>query len=287
MNLIGEFRFTTFNVRYANPNDGEDLWFYRKNELAEHLAEISPTVIGLQEVLIEQIGDIMGILEDHNYSWVGVGRTDGVISGEFNPILYKTNELTLKNWGTKWLSDNPNETGTTFGALPRIVTYAEFEKNVDENNINQNNNNQSNNDSTFFVYNTHFSHVSSLARVKSANLILDIVKTTAGLYPSVLMGDFNCDQSSKPYAILQNSFFTDAATIAENKINEGACTFCGFCGLPESKKLVTKKGEFIDFLFVSGFTVKLQLVSITTLQTGRTLSDHRPVIIDCDFLYNN
>ena len=68
------YRVMTFNIRYDNPGDSNNSWQNRKEYLTECLQEISPDLIGMQEVLERQL-----IYLDENlagYDHVGVGRED-------------------------------------------------------------------------------------------------------------------------------------------------------------------------------------------------------------------
>ena len=47
-----------------------------------------PEIIGMQEVLNNQLIDLQSSLNE--YKAVGVGREDGKTKGEYSPILFKT-----------------------------------------------------------------------------------------------------------------------------------------------------------------------------------------------------
>ena len=42
----------SYNIRYASPNDGPNLWQNRKDDMIQTLLEIKPNLIGLQEVVL-------------------------------------------------------------------------------------------------------------------------------------------------------------------------------------------------------------------------------------------
>ena len=95
-------------------------------------------------------------LKDYNY--IGEGRNGGN-SGEYSAIYFKSEKISLKEKETFWLSETPGEVSVGWdAALERICTYGLF---LDK---------KSGQD--FWVFNTHFDHIGSIAREKSAELIL-------------------------------------------------------------------------------------------------------------------
>ncbi|KAL1835840.1 hypothetical protein VTK73DRAFT_5301 [Phialemonium thermophilum] len=90
-----------------------------------------PVVIGLQEVLHEQLTDILNGLnaaDDAAWTHLGVGRDDGATKGEYNPILYRPRQLRLLDYRTRWLSPTPDRPSFGWGAgSRRLVTVAVFE----------------------------------------------------------------------------------------------------------------------------------------------------------------
>ena len=64
----------TFNIRYANPVDGNHVWENRKDWVAEIIRDSEADVVGLQEALRHQIDTLSVRLAD--YEWVGQGRLE-------------------------------------------------------------------------------------------------------------------------------------------------------------------------------------------------------------------
>jgi len=120
-----------------------------------------------------------------------VGREDGIVKGEFCPLFFDTLKFTITDYATFWLSETPQSVSVGWdAALERICTYGLFEDKITK--------------EKFWVFNTHFDHVGSLARKKSSELILkkiDEVNNT--LYPVVLMGDLNLLPNSTPIRVLK------------------------------------------------------------------------------------
>ena len=71
----------SFNIRYDNPDDGENAWSNRKEKVANTILFHDADIIGMQEALKHQIEDLEKLLPK-KYAWKGVGRTDGKESGE-------------------------------------------------------------------------------------------------------------------------------------------------------------------------------------------------------------
>ena len=143
---------------------------------------------GLQEVLKNQLDDLEKLLP--NYGWVGVGRDDGINKGEFTPIFYLKQRFELLSSGTFWLSKTPDEAGSRGwdAACKRIVTWAEFKDRAFE--------------SRFYHFNTHFDHIGFNAKHKSAYLLLRKIQEICSDLPTIVTGDFNCNERSETYKIL-------------------------------------------------------------------------------------
>ena len=248
----------TYNVRYDNPNDGDDSWQYRRGEVVKFLGKVSPSIFGLQEALDHQVNDVKEGLP--NCEHVGVGR-DGGKHGEYNPIFFNTKQMKLLDSCTFWLSDTPDVVGSRFegASLPRICTWGRFRGLDSEYSdlgefIN------------FYVFNTHLDHQHRSIRKKQACVILNFMQSNIpeGV-PAVLMGDFNAEKSedciSEVSAVLK-----DASQPAS--VIRGASTFTDFDG---------KSHENIDYMFYRGFNAHLHGVLKDTRENGRFLSDHRPV----------
>src|SRR5215213_8909727 len=68
----------TFNIRTASIDDGENAWPNRKTLVAQVIERDAPDVVGLQEVVREQVEYLAAALKD--YRWLGVDR--GLNGGE-------------------------------------------------------------------------------------------------------------------------------------------------------------------------------------------------------------
>ena len=268
-------RFLSFNIRYDNPADGLDAWPHRISAVADLIARYRPDAFGLQEAKKHQIEDLaraLGGSPDLDYAWIGVGRDDGREGGEHNPVFYRRSALTLEESGTFWLSDTPDQPGSRFAEtpLPRICTWGRLRRSGAK---------------PFYFFNTHFDYRSTTAQEKSAALLLARIPILAGLYPSVLLGDFNCAPSSVACRLLASTFFEDAreaaaALPAELNVNAGAGTFTDFRS-PAEAAVVLPGEELVDHAFTSGFRIERREISLDVREdNGRSISDHRALVVD-------
>jgi len=254
----------TFNVRYDNPADGPNAWPARKELVAKTILFHKADIVGMQECLRGQIADLETLLP--GYAWLGVGRDDGKEAGEFNPVFYRQDRFRLLSQATFWLSASPDEAGTRGwdGACNRVVTWARF-AGTDEGR-------------PFFVFNTHFDHVGTVARRNSAELLLRRVGTIAGQAPVVVTGDFNAVVGDEPIRILLAGLegappLQDAASLSLTGSYGGKRSFNGFRGGPGP-------GRVIDFIFVRGAGEVLRHGIIAEKWEGRFASDHYPVLAE-------
>jgi hypothetical protein len=82
---------------YHTPREAP--WSTRRIAVAQEVAFTSPTIIGVQEALVRQVHDLSQLFGS-GYSWIGVGRDDGVAAGEFEAIFWRNETLELLAWDT-------------------------------------------------------------------------------------------------------------------------------------------------------------------------------------------
>ena len=256
----------SFNIRYDNPDDGNNAWTNRKAMVFSFLNDQQPDIIGFQEVLKHQFVQLQEELD--NYHYVGAGRDDGKDKGEFVPIFYRNDKYELLASSHFWLSETPEVFGSkSWGAaLPRIVTWVQL-KDLEKGYI-------------FYVFNTHFSHVSNYARNESALLLLNKIKTIAGEAPVLLTGDFNAPPSERMYKTICDHWagyvpMWDSRFLTVNKTDENHATFNGFN--PETKELC------IDHIFVNAFFDVKNFSTSRVIEDNVYLSDHYPIMSELNF----
>ncbi|MFK5890464.1 MAG: endonuclease/exonuclease/phosphatase family protein [Flavobacteriaceae bacterium] len=258
--IIGQhYKAMSFNIRYDNTWDKEHSWHDRKQGVINILKKYKLDVFGIQEGLLNQVNYIAKNLKDYHY--IGVGRDDGKTKGEYSPLFYNYKKFELLQSGTFWLSKTPEKPSKGWdAALNRICTYGLFmlHKAGDE----------------FWVFNTHFDHKGSVARLNSAQLILDKIRTlNTNNYPVILMGDFNDTPDKAPIKLLKDNLI-DAKIIAKNTFNGSGGTFNGFNNLQTKTR--------IDYFFVKKVKV-LKYTHVTQMSANnKFVSDHFPIFIRFD-----
>ena len=256
--MIGaqEISVMSYNIKYANENDGINSWSNRKEFITNQMKFYEPDIFGVQEAVHEQMIHFKENLS--GYDFVGVGREDGKQKGEYSAIFYKTGDFKVLEADTFWLSQTPDKVSTGWdAALPRISTYALMQEQTSGR--------------KFWFFNTHFDHVGVEARKNSVKLILQKIAeiNTEGL-PVFLTGDFNLEPDSEPIQLVMKEL-KDSREVAEITFgNEG--TFNGY-------HWDETPARRIDFIFVSeGISVKKYAV-LTDSKEKRYASDHFPVMV--------
>lgn len=245
---LSEVRVMSCNVRCINPMDlGKKSWFYRADLLLEGVEKENPGIIGFQEATKWQYGYLCDTLPQYDSV---ITYRDKAFNSEGCPVFYRTDLYKLVNKGSFWLSETPDEMSKDWGAACyRICSYVILE---DIETAKQ-----------FVIFNTHLDHISDEARINGIAVVLDKIKEFGSL-PSLIMGDFNCEEGSETYkAVTEN--FLDAKYQTENTMT--SCTYQNF-----GKSL---DRNCIDYFMISkeGFTVNSYKVLRDTYD-GVYPSDH-------------
>ena len=236
-------KILTFNIRNGLANDGINSWEHRRGLTARTIREASADIIGLQEVYDFQLSYLLAELPD--YQCYSVGREDGESQGEQSSILWRKDAFHRVQAGTFWLSETPDiPNSMSWGnRITRICSWVEFQEG-------------------FRFYNTHWDHESKNARIRSAELTLQVLPESRW----ILAGDFNAEPDSPELHILANTKTVDFVT-RDNPIG----TFHNFNG--------GNDGDLIDHIFVSkGITFGSAEV-FTTRDGNLYGSDHYPVVL--------
>ncbi len=246
----------SYNIRFDNPNDGINAWPNRKADVAALLGFHSADIACLQEALHHQIIHLQEQLP--HLSWVGVGRDDGEMLGEYSPILYNSQRFTLDHWDTFWLSSTPEKPSLGWDAVCiRICTYAKFTDQQTR--------------KSFFVFNTHFDHVGVDARANSAKLIVNRISEIANGFPVILAGDFNTNPEGEPYAII-SQILADSYLISSEPPYGPAGTWNGFY-------FSSALDQRIDYIFVNNKFSVYKYANLSDSKDQRFPSDHLPVFV--------
>ncbi len=248
----------TYNIRYNNPGDLENSWPKRREAVIKLLKTHKADIFCVQEALFDQVMNLKDGMKTFDY--VGVGRDDGNVNGEFSAIFYNSQRYTLLENGTFWLSKSPQMPSKSWdAALNRVCTWGRFKENETY--------------KTFYVFNTHFDHLGVTARVRSAELILKkISEITDRKDPLLLTGDFNLTPEEKPLLVIKQKL-KDARQITKEAPKGPIGTFNDF-------DIQSKLEKRIDYIFVNKMVEVNNYKVITDSSNNRYPSDHLPVWIE-------
>ncbi|NOX65727.1 MAG: endonuclease/exonuclease/phosphatase family protein [Chlorobi bacterium] len=258
LNIISAqtIKVITYNIRYDNPNDGENRWDNRKEFLTDQIKFYEPDFLGTQEGLAHQISFIDNTLSQYNY--IGIGRNDGKSEGEFSAIFYNSEKFAPIKYSTFWLSETPDIPSKGWdAALNRICTYGLFENKTTKEKL--------------WIFNTHFDHRGVEARKNSAKLIIKKIKElNKENLPVVFMGDLNLEPESEAIKYLSTQM-NDTKSVSSKVVFGPTGTFNGF----KFDKPVTKR---IDYIFVSKGNIEVEKYAVLSDSKDlRYPSDHLPV----------
>jgi endonuclease/exonuclease/phosphatase family metal-dependent hydrolase len=245
----------TFNVRYAEPADGSNVWELRRDLAAKVVQDYSPDIVGTQEPLLQQLQYLQERLPDHK--WFGLSRY-GNKEEKFAAIFYKPAKLRLVEHGQFWLSDRPDEVGSNTWDLnkPRIVTWGRFEHRATGSRV--------------LHANVHmpWRDQEEEARMKCARLLSARARELSDGNPVILTGDFNHPAGKQMHSIFLEHFDDAWLQAQDRKGPEG--TFHGFSGTPLSDNR-------IDWILYRGLRSSAFAEAVTQHEGQRFPSDHFPV----------
>lgn len=256
LNAQDSLMVMSFNIRHCEGEDGKNSWKYRREVLLEYLQASGAAIIGMQEALHPQIEFFSERL--NGYAYAGCGRDDGDRKGEYSPVFYKSDLFTCLRSGTFWLSETPQLAGSrSWGAAcTRICTWAELES--------------KRNGKKLLVMNTHWDHISSLARINSAGLIKAFADSLCKSLPVIITGDFNAPATdSSVIKLLQNSPCGIKLLIPQVQKNHTST----YHGWGKEKK----SSSSIDHIIISQSLQEVFCIIDRVKIRKRFLSDHYPV----------
>ena len=249
----GEVRVMSCNLRCLNPNDlGKKSWFYRADLILKNIESEAPTIIGFQEATKWQYAYLCDTLPEYDSV---ITYRDNAVNSEGCPVFYRKDLYNLKDKGSFWLSETPDQTSKDWdAACYRICSYVILEEKETK--------------ETFVVFNTHLDHVSDEARINGIAVVLDKIQQFGG-YPSMIMGDFNATEDSETYKSATENF-DDVKYLTENTMTGATYQNWG----------ASLDDDCIDYLMISktGFTVNSYAVVQNTYD-GVYPSDHFPLSV--------
>jgi endonuclease/exonuclease/phosphatase family metal-dependent hydrolase len=248
----------SYNIRYDGHSDLAPDWTERKTPIVDQIQNERPTIIGVQEVLKNQLDDLSGALP--SFRVIGVGRDDGKAAGEFAPILFDTTRYQSLQSGTFWLSPTPDVPSKGWdAALNRICTYALLQSKY--------------NGKKLWILNTHFDHIGKEARQYSAQLLIEKFAEFTQIVnaPMLLLGDFNAEPDSPVYLLLKASFQDLSCSKRHREL----------CSEPTFNAFTLKAADdkIIDYFFGSPSVVSLQFNVLKKPFERSYPSDHFPIAL--------
>ena len=247
----------TFNIRTSAVPDGGNAWPLRKEVVAQTIAQSNPHVLGLQEVLAEQIEYLEVALPQ--YRWLGVDRglNGGTGLSEATPIFYRYEELIPIESGTFWLGSPPDGQARRRRGS-RIVTWARFHHIETARQL--------------YVYNTHFTIREGQRQLESAERVNEHIASLPPGSTVIVMGDFNAAaESSETWRMMTSRGLRDAWTIADDR-HGPPVTSNGFGPPPSGEEWR------IDWILVGGAIEVPSASTVIYHSEGRYPSDHYPVL---------
>ena len=202
------FPVMTFNIRYDNPADGPNQWPNRVDLVLDTIASVQPAALAIQEALPHQLRQVL----DRFPSFQVVGDTrSGDGQGEFSGLLIDVSTLEVLDSGHVWLSPTPDEVGSVGwdAALTRTATWAMLRK-------------WGTSGPSFVIVGTHFDHRGELARVKSAQFIVEQISTWSKgkNLPVLIMGDLNATPESDCLAVFAHAGFAPCIETEEGTFHQ-------------------------------------------------------------------
>lgn len=248
-------RVMSYNLRYDNPEDGQNRWANRESAVKWVWDAASADIVGIQEGLPHQVRDMRSWFD--NYVMLGTGR-DSDFGGEHCAVFYRKRRLQLLEHGDFWLSERPDVPGSqSWGSCcPRIVTWALL-RSLDVG-------------ADLLFLNTHLDHVSELARHNGATLILEFIDTfqdIRGADGVIVAGDLNDTAQDVVRRFTEGRGYTDALAA----VNESGATCHGFSG---------KGLHRIDYVLASPSFEAIDGRVVTDRPNGVFPSDHFPIYVD-------
>ena len=250
--LKDEVKVISYNIRLIHPKDGPNEWKYRAEASPAMIKDYAPDVFGVQEAVAEQLMYLDDKL--HKYSFVGVGREDGVSKGEHMAIFYNAKRVNLLDWGTYWLSETPDQPSKGWdAACKRTATWTLLQ--------------MKDSGKKFFYVNTHLDHLGQVAQQKGLDLI---VKRIAAMNPDglpmILTGDFNVTPDNPVLSELNTKMLEARNTALKT---DSRATFNGW----------GSRALNIDYIYYSGFAQCLEYETIVwQYKNVPYISDHYPIV---------
>ena len=245
-----DVKVISYNIRLSKGGDGDNSWKYRKHASINMIRHEQPTLVGLQEMLPDQLAYLRDSLPE--YEVIGVGRDNGSDKGEYMAIFYRTEEVELLKWGTFWLSESPEKPSLGWDAsYKRTCTWATF---------------RSRTTGTCFAHlNTHLDHEGVVAQREGLRLVVDKMKELLPRrMPVFVTGDFNIPTDNEAFKMLDGVLLDARKTAPQS---DHRATYNGW----------GRREATIDHIFFRGAEPHAFAVLCDVDYGAPYISDHYPV----------
>lgn len=256
-----DLRVMSFNVRYANPDDGLNYWDQRRDLALARIRAFDPDLLGLQECQnhVHRPFLTAGLPA---YTFLGIPRLGpGSAGTEISAILFRTAAFDLLSARTLWLSRTPDVPGSMAwgSALPRTVEIAHLRHRASSQEL--------------AYLNTHLDYIPSAA-LGGAGALRAEIERLPGSCAVIVSGDFNAGKNSGAYRSLLGASsprpLLDSLRAAG--VRPGFKTEGSYHGFGASQQL-----KPIDWILVSP-TLKVRSAGLDrTCQPPLYPSDHYPI----------
>lgn len=252
----------SFNIRLSKGSGGSSDWKSRRDQVCQVIHNFEGDFLGIQEAWPDQVRDLTAALP--GYRHLVRSRNADASDGEATPLYYRHDrwQVDRKEHGTFWLSDTPEVPGSKnwWNPVPRIVTWGRFlDKQTGQG---------------VYVFNTHFCHLSEVARRRSAALLAKRILRRKTPDPVIVTGDFNARETSYAVRHLKGELSHSTIQLID--------TFRAFS--PEAEQVSTfngfwldRSGRKIDYVFASPEVKVVDAQIVCDHDNGRFPSDHYPV----------
>lgn len=278
----GVHRFANYNVRYANPNNGdtgEKKWSNRKEFVKKIVTDYDFDIVGMEEVTGNNKDEVTGKSQLQDLRELLTDYADWAVEREgknyeYNVIFYKKAKYELLDKGRFYMNSHPETPGEgwTTGSennLPRALGWVRLKDKASG--------------QEFYFAVAHINYGLYASGIESCKLIGQRLKSIAGQTPVVLVGDFNTrrDDHETAYRGIASHLYDLALTAPEN-----------IC-LPESGPQLTStttgwtpaknssSGSEFDYIFYDHMEpLSRHIITEYYPELGRTVnpSDHYPLL---------
>ncbi len=270
-------RVVSYNILNDHPkfvNQPKYNWADRKKHLLNHIQQLEPDILAIQEGRPNQIADILAHFPEFDYYGELAGGPHG---GEQVGIFFRKKAFKLIEKSTFWLSKTPSIPSKDWEAAHhRICSYVGLQSLTTR--------------GILYVFNTHLDHKSALARTEGMKVILKKIhqiKTKIATAHLILVGDLNANNSSAVLDYVhKDTLLKNAASLMAMTNPKITYTFTGIDKKWTWRKLLLHlfypkfMHQQIDFIFISE-TTPITHYQISNWDYNKIYpSDHLPIIVD-------